>query len=164
MIGATASSPLFPVVGIPKYGIRVETEIEHDAANDDPGADGYYGYTFVAGEAAVPAPSGSIGDPFYVEYYTAESETNPLTIHSGTEQRWERDDRNQVHVDQKYIEGNTERIEKGKLPADTVYDEDLPTVAILKVWSGTSAAFSGLSSGDEDYPTAGNKTLYIVTT
>ena len=151
VLGATAPSPLFIEVNIPSVGIHVESEISHNAVDDDSDD---YGYIRTTGQASIPAPDEIIGKPFSVAFYTDESKTNEQNVHDTGEKKWERDDRNEVNVDPKFLAGNSERLGRDKVPDDTVYDADL---AIVTVWTGNATAFAAQTRA------AGNKTLYVVT-
>ena len=76
-----------------------------------------YAYQMPSGGESLSAIE--LGTPFSLSFYSDEAATMPLNYWAAD--RWERDDRNQAHVNPIAIAGNEESWPKTKLPSDIGY-------------------------------------------
>ena len=83
-----------------------------------------WGYVHSPGTPGLEAPT--VGATFDLTVFSDNTYTTAQTIH--TANRWERDDRNEPDVNPIALGGNTDRWPKTKLPTDTAYQSDLPSV------------------------------------
>ena len=70
--------------------------------------------------------SNTVGATYDLTVFSNDAYTTPQSMHSLN--RWERDDRNDPDVNPIALNGNTDRWTKAKLPSDTAYQADLPSV------------------------------------
>ena len=83
-----------------------------------------WGYVHEPGTPGLETPT--VGDDFDLSVFSDTAYTTAQTIHTAS--RWEKDDRNEPDVNPIALGGNTDRWPKTKLPSDTAYQADLPSV------------------------------------
>ena len=117
-----------PVPGVFPDGLNINFAFARSSADDRGSSDTAHPNTY-----AYHKPSGGedinagipVGTAYKIEVFSDTNLTTSLAFHAAN--RWERDDRNEVQVNQVAVAGNTDRWAKTKLPTDVAYTADLPT-------------------------------------